>query len=71
VARVAGDVCADPLLLAEASGTAAAFYFTLTFSMVGAFKLLDSRFLRHLQTVRRPAAIAKSPDPEPLPTRSA
>jgi arginine/ornithine transport system permease protein len=33
----------------EAFGTAAIVYFALTFSMVGAFKLLEARFLRHLR----------------------
>jgi len=64
VTRVARDVYANHLLPAEAFGTAAVIYFTLTFSMVGAFKLLERRFLRHLQTERRadaPAAIAAAP----------
>jgi len=58
VTRVARDVYANHLLPAEAFGTAAVIYFALTFSMVGAFKLLEKRFLRHLQTERRPAAAA-------------
>jgi arginine/ornithine transport system permease protein len=58
VTRVARDVYANHLLPAEAFGTAAVIYFTLTFSMVGAFKLLEKRFLRHLQTERRPVAAA-------------
>ena len=61
VTRVARDVYANHLLPAEAFGTAAVIYFALTFSMVGAFKLLERRVLRHLQTERRadvPAANA-------------
>jgi len=49
VTRVARDVYANHLLPAEAFGTAAAIYFALTFSMVGSFKLLERRFLRHLR----------------------
>lgn len=61
VTRVARDVYANHLLPVEAFGTAAVIYFTLTFAMVGTFKLLERRFLRHLQTERR-SAVA-----EPLP----
>ena len=56
VTRVARDVYASQLLPAEAFGTAAVIYFALTFMLVGGFKLLEKRFLRHLQTERRPAA---------------
>jgi arginine/ornithine transport system permease protein len=57
VTRVARDVYANHLLPAEAFGTAAVIYFALTFSMVGAFKLLEARFLRHLRPqVARAAA---------------
>ncbi len=55
VTRVARDVYANHLLPAEAFGTAAVIYFTLTFLLVGAFKLLEHRFLRHLQIEHRPA----------------
>ncbi len=55
VTRVARDVYANHLLPVEAFGSAAVIYFTLTFSMVGAFKLLERRYLRHLGT-QRPAA---------------
>ena len=55
VTRVARDVYANHLLPAEAFGTAAVIYFALTFSLVGAFKLLERRFLRHLATERRAA----------------
>jgi arginine/ornithine transport system permease protein len=47
--RVARDVYANHLLPVEAFGTVAVFYFSLTFSLVGAFKLLERRFLKHLQ----------------------
>jgi arginine/ornithine transport system permease protein len=33
----------------EAFGTAAVIYFALTFSLVGGFRLLERRFLRHLR----------------------
>lgn len=69
VTRVARDVYANHLLPAEAFGTAAVIYFTLTFSMVGAFKLLEWRFLRHLQTERRPGATVISLDAAPRPAR--
>lgn len=46
--RVARDVYSDHLLPVEAFGTVAVFYFTLTFTLVGAFKLLERHFLRHL-----------------------
>lgn len=47
--RVARDVYANHLLPAEAFGTVAVFYFALTFTLVGLFKLLERRYLRHLQ----------------------
>ena len=53
VTRVARDVYANHLLPVEAFGMAAIIYFTLTFSMVGAFKWLERRYLRHLSTERR------------------
>lgn len=49
VTRVARDVYANHLLAAEAFGTAALIYFALTFTLAGAFKLLERRFLRHLR----------------------
>jgi arginine/ornithine transport system permease protein len=55
VTRVARDVYANHLLPAEAFGTAAVIYFVLTFALVGGFKLLERRFLRHLSTERGPA----------------
>lgn len=54
VTRVARDVYANHLLPVEAFGTAAVIYFALTFAMVGAFRLLERRYLRHLQ----PQAVA-------------
>jgi arginine/ornithine transport system permease protein len=47
--RVARDVYANHLLPVEAFGTVAIFYFTLTFSLVGLFKLLERRYLKHLK----------------------
>lgn len=52
VTRVARDIYANHLLPVEAFGMAAVVYFTLTFTMVGGFKLLERRFLRHLRTER-------------------
>jgi arginine/ornithine transport system permease protein len=57
VTRVARDVYANHLLPAEAFGTAAVIYFALTFALVGGFKLLERRFLRHLATERRVSAV--------------
>ncbi|GGH24250.1 ABC transporter permease [Alsobacter metallidurans] len=47
--RVARDVYSDHLLPAEAFGTVAVFYFVLTFTLVGIFKLLEQRYLAHLR----------------------
>ena len=52
VTRVARDVYANHLLPAEAFGSAALIYFTLTFTLVGAFKLLEQRYMRHLAITR-------------------
>jgi arginine/ornithine transport system permease protein len=49
ITRVARDVYANFLLITESFGVAAVLYFVLTFSFVGVFKLLEKRFLRHLQ----------------------
>ena len=49
ITRVARDVNATYLLVTESFGVAAVIYFVLTFSLVGLFKLLERRFLRHLQ----------------------
>ena len=59
ITRVARDVYANHLLPAEAFGTAAVIYFGLTFTLAGGFKLLERRYLRHLQT-ERPAGPAKT-----------
>ena len=48
ITRVARDVNANHLLVTESFGVAALIYFALTFSLVGIFKLLERRFLRHL-----------------------
>jgi arginine/ornithine transport system permease protein len=49
ITRVARDVNANYLLVTESFGVAAVIYFFLTFSLVGVFKLLERRFLRHLR----------------------
>jgi arginine/ornithine transport system permease protein len=49
ITRVARDVNANYLLVTESFGVAAAIYFVLTFLLVGVFKLLERRFLRHLR----------------------
>jgi arginine/ornithine transport system permease protein len=54
--RVARDVYSIHLMPVEAFGTVAAFYFILTFTMVGLFKLLERRFLRHLSRKEPEAA---------------
>lgn len=55
VTRVARDVYANHLLPLEAFGMAALIYFSLTFAMVGGFRLLERHFLRHLQRAPTPA----------------
>ena len=57
ITRVARDVNATHLLVTESFGVAAVIYFLLTFTLVGIFKLLERRFLRHL----RPQEITASP----------
>ena len=57
ITRVARDVNANHLLVTESFGVAAVIYFLLTFTLVGIFKLLERRFLRHL----RPQEIVASP----------
>jgi arginine/ornithine transport system permease protein len=49
VTRVARDIYANHLLPVEAFGTAALIYFALTFVMVGGFRRLEQRYLRHLR----------------------
>lgn len=57
ITRVARDVNANHLLVTESFGVAAVIYFLLTFTLVGIFKLLERRFLRHL----RPQDVMPSP----------
>ncbi len=57
ITRVARDIYSNSLLVTESFGVAAAIYFLLTFALVGVFKLLERRFLRHL----RPQAIVPTP----------
>ena len=49
ITRVARDVYANHLFVTESFGVAAVIYFLLTFTLVGGFKLLEKRFLRHLR----------------------
>jgi arginine/ornithine transport system permease protein len=58
VTRVARDVYSVHLLPTEAFGTAAVIYFVLTFLLVGSFKWLERRFLRHLRPEHHAPAIA-------------
>jgi arginine/ornithine transport system permease protein len=62
--RVARDVYANHLATVEAFGTVAVFYFVLTFSLIGLFRLAERRWLKHLrpqtdQTNTVPAMVAK------------
>ena len=57
ITRVARDVNANHLLVTESFGVAAVIYFLLTFTLVGIFKLLERRFLRHL----RPQEVTAAP----------
>jgi arginine/ornithine transport system permease protein len=50
--RVARDVYANHLLTIESFGTVAVFYFVLTFSFVGLFKLAERRWLKHLKPMQ-------------------
>lgn len=56
ITRVARDVYANTLMVTESFGVAASLYFVLTFALVGIFKLLERRFLRHLRPQTSPAA---------------
>jgi arginine/ornithine transport system permease protein len=47
--RVARDVYANHLATVEAFGTVAVFYFVLTFSLIGLFRLAERRWLKHLR----------------------
>jgi arginine/ornithine transport system permease protein len=49
ITRVARDVNANHLLVTESFGVAAVIYFILTFSLVGIFKLIEKKYMRHLQ----------------------
>ncbi len=49
ITRVARDVNANHLLVTESFGVAALIYFVLTFTLVGGFRLIENRYLRHLQ----------------------
>lgn len=57
ITRVARDVYSNSLQVTESFGVAAIIYFLLTFTLVGIFKLLERRFLRHL----RPQNITANP----------
>ena len=63
VTRAARDVYAQHLLPVEALGSAALIYFVLTFVLVGGFKLLEHRFLCHLQPAPPPAAAMSTQTP--------
>lgn len=56
--RTARDVYYNNLAPLEAFGLVAVFYFAITFTLVGLVKLLERRFLKHLQP--------KSSDPVPV-----
>jgi arginine/ornithine transport system permease protein len=55
ITRVARDVNATHLLVTESFGVAAVLYFVLTFSLVGIFKLLEKKYLQHLNPQQTPA----------------
>jgi arginine/ornithine transport system permease protein len=59
--RVARDVYSNHLMPVEAFGTVAVFYFILTFSLAGLFKLVERRYLRHLRPKEADAAVAAHP----------
>lgn len=48
ITRVARDVYYNHLSVTDSFGVAAIFYFVLTFTVVGIFKLLEKRYLKHL-----------------------
>ena len=54
--RVARNVYEDHFVVAEAFGTLGVLYFVLTFLLVGGFRLLERRYLRHLAPKRAEAA---------------
>jgi arginine/ornithine transport system permease protein len=49
ITRVARDVNSNHLLVTESFGVAAVIYFILTFSLVGIFKLIEKKYMKHLQ----------------------
>ena len=57
ITRVARDVYANTLVVTESFGVAAVIYFVLTFTLVGVFKLLERRFLRHLRAENRVVSV--------------
>jgi arginine/ornithine transport system permease protein len=57
--RVARDVYANHLVTVEAFGTVAVFYFVLTFSLIGLFRLAERRWLKHL----RPQELSHANEP--------
>ncbi len=59
--RVARDVYSNHLMPVEAFGTVAVFYFILTFSLAGLFKLVERRYLRHLRPKEVTAVTAAPP----------
>ena len=56
--RVARDVYANHLATVEAFGTVAVFYFVLTFSLIGIFRLAERRWLKHLRPQETNSAVA-------------
>jgi arginine/ornithine transport system permease protein len=48
ITRVARDIYYNHLSVTDSFGVAAVFYFVLTFTVVGIFKLLEKRYLKHL-----------------------
>ncbi len=63
ITRVARDVYYNHLVVVESFGTAAVYYFVLTFTIAGIFKLLERRYLSHLRPARTKAAPAAEPVP--------
>ncbi len=53
ITRIARDVYSNHLQVTESFGVAAVLYFLLTFTLVGVFRLLERRFLRHLRPEAR------------------
>lgn len=56
--RVARDVYANHLATVEAFGTVAVFYFVLTFSLIGLFRLAERHWLKHLRAQEQHAVVA-------------